>query len=53
MKKKKNKVFGNVQNSAKVTQIVNQAPSKTDPNGSYTGIPLDKNEQPVQDADDL
>ncbi len=28
------------------------APSITDPNGSYTGIPLD-GEQPVQDADDL
>lgn len=25
----------------------------TDPFGSYTGRPLDKNEKPVQDADDL
>ncbi len=25
----------------------------TDPNGSYTGRPLDIREQPVQDADDL
>ena len=25
----------------------------TDPNGSYTGRPLDLNEVPVQDADDL
>lgn len=25
----------------------------TDPNGSYTGRPLDHNEKPVQDADDL
>jgi len=25
----------------------------TDPNGSYTGRPLDPNEKPVQDADDL
>ena len=25
----------------------------TDPNGSYTGKPRDKNEKPVQDADDL
>ena len=24
-----------------------------DPNGSYTGRPLDANEKPVQDADDL
>ena len=27
--------------------------SKTDVNGSYTGIPVDKKEKPVQDADDL
>ena len=27
--------------------------SKTDVNGSYTGKPKNKNEQPVQDADDL
>ena len=28
-------------------------PSNTDVNGSYTGLPKDKNEIPVQDADDL
>ena len=28
-------------------------PSETDVNGSYTGIPQDKQEKPVQDADDL
>ena len=28
-------------------------PSDTDVNGSYTGKPKNKNEQPVQDADDL
>ena len=27
--------------------------SKTDINGSYTGIPKNKREVPVQDADDL
>ncbi len=27
--------------------------SPTDVNGSYTGIPKDKREKPVQDADDL
>lgn len=27
--------------------------SKTDVNGSYTGIPENKDEKPVQDADDL
>ena len=25
----------------------------SDPMGSYTGIPLDKGDKPVQDADDL
>ncbi|MCL1823792.1 MAG: hypothetical protein FWG44_06275 [Oscillospiraceae bacterium] len=25
----------------------------TDPNGSYTGSPVNRNEKPVQDADDL
>ena len=27
--------------------------SKTDVNGSYTGVPLNRKEKPVQDADDL
>ena len=26
---------------------------KTDPQGSWTGIPADRYEEPVQDADDL
>ena len=28
-------------------------PSNTDVNGSYTGLPKNKKETPVQDADDL
>ena len=32
---------------------VYQEPSKTDVNGSYTGVPKNKKEIPVQDADDL
>lgn len=28
-------------------------PIVTDPNGSYTGKPIDPKEKPVQDADDL
>ena len=28
-------------------------PSNTDVNGSYTGLPQNKHEMPVQDADDL
>ncbi len=27
--------------------------SETDPNGSYTGVPKDKNAEPIQDVDDL
>ena len=30
-----------------------EIPSFTDPQGSWTGIPLDPFEEPVQDADDL
>ena len=33
--------------------IIHSKPSETDPDGSYTGKPKDKNVQPVQDADDL
>ena len=29
------------------------SPSNTDVNGSYTGVPKNKKETPVQDADDL
>lgn len=36
-----------------VRRIVMQKPSKTDPNGSYTGHPENEEETPVQDADDL
>ena len=42
-----------VTNSPRVTDIVNAPPSDTDPQGSYTGNPLNENEVPVQDADDL
>ncbi|MCL2698585.1 MAG: hypothetical protein FWE74_10970 [Oscillospiraceae bacterium] len=30
-----------------------RAARDTDPNGSYTGVPLNPHEKPVQDADDL
>lgn len=33
--------------------VVENKPSDTDVNGSYTGRPKNKREQPVQDADDL
>ncbi len=32
---------------------VDMAHTSTDPQGSYTGVPADQNEVPVQDADDL
>jgi hypothetical protein len=33
--------------------MVGLLPVAADPQGSYTGVPLDPDEQPVQDADDL
>ncbi|RGX53452.1 MULTISPECIES: hypothetical protein [Anaerotruncus] len=36
-----------------VSQMISTPPSHTDPNGSYTGKPLNYGEVPVQDADDL
>ena len=33
--------------------VVDNKPSDTDVNGSYTGRPENKKEEPVQDADDL
>ena len=39
--------------SEKVEDIISMANYDTDPFGSYTGIPVQKNEVPVQDADDL
>ncbi|MEG1049414.1 MAG: hypothetical protein RSE24_02615 [Oscillospiraceae bacterium] len=44
----------NLYNDNRIVQsIIHIAPSKTDPNGSYTGKPLKKFETPQQDADDL
>lgn len=42
-----------VMNNKRVEAIVNMAPSQTDPQGSYTGNPLNEDERPVQDQDDL
>lgn len=36
----------------KVVDVLSK-PSKTDPQGSYTGVNQNKGERPVQDADDL
>lgn len=48
MEKKNNK--GPTKSAEKVIRMQDL---KTDPNGSYTGIPEDPYEVPVQDADDL
>lgn len=37
----------------KVEEMIDMQASKTDPLGSYTGVPVDPDEKPVQDADDL
>lgn len=34
-------------------KLIRREPSKTDPMGSYTGVPEDPYDEPVQDADDL
>ena len=39
--------------TVKANEIFKVKPSKNDPNGSYTGVPIEKGETPVQDADDL
>ena len=36
-----------------VSRATDPSGSNTDPNGSYTGAPVNRNEKPVQDADDL
>lgn len=37
----------------KIRIVSPMGPSKTDPLGMYTGVPADRRERPVQDADDL
>ena len=44
MKKDKNRSTNN---------FVDKDSFKFDPNGSWTGVPKDKYEKPIQDADDL
>ena len=36
-----------------VPEIFAQQPSFTDPQGSWTGLPMNEREIPVQDVDDL
>lgn len=39
--------------SNKKLQVKKAFKSCFDPNGSYTGVPENENEKPIQDADDL
>lgn len=39
--------------SSVLNSIIHPIPSKEDPNGMYTGLPIEYGEIPVQDADDL
>lgn len=41
------------QRTERPSRIVNNFYSKDDPLGSYTGVPENEDELPVQDADDL
>lgn len=50
MEKKKNKQS---EISDRVQEIISIKNVKTDPNGSYTGVPLNPYDKPVQDVDDL
>ncbi len=35
------------------SDMIHLPPSRTDPEGWYTGLPMDYREKPTQDADDL
>lgn len=50
---KPKKLKKKVQNDPLVVEMSTRAPQKSDPFGSYTGQPINPNETPVQDADDL
>lgn len=50
MEKKKRKP---PENAPRVQDMLASRASNTDPNGSYTGVPIGIGETPVQDADDL
>ncbi len=39
--------------SDRIKKIIAMSSSSTDPNGSYTGVPENPMEKPVQDVDDL
>ncbi|MCI2055771.1 MAG: hypothetical protein LKJ86_01355 [Oscillibacter sp.] len=53
MKRRKDGGQTHPQPESQKKTITNLASDKTDPQGSYTGCPVNPFEQPVQDADDL
>ncbi len=53
MEKKASQKKSVLKQSSVLNSIVHPKPSKEDPNGMYTGLPVEYGEIPVQDADDL
>ncbi len=53
MKSKKKTVPQQTKPMNKAMNITRDQFSKTDPQGSWTGVPANPAERPVQDADDL
>lgn len=49
----KNKKARNMRPTQAALNVVKTPPSKTDPLGMYTGVPMDKSDVPQQDQDDL
>lgn len=49
----KNKKKKKLPKTESVIRTFQETGKKTDPQGSYTGTPLDKHMTPIQDADDL
>ncbi len=53
MAKKEKRYLSSTDPMAKAMALTNCKSSSTDPQGSWTGVPVDPKEKPVQDADDL
>ncbi len=53
MVKKEKRFISSKDPMVKAMSMTNCQSAKTDPQGSWTGVPADPEEKPVQDADDL
>lgn len=53
MDKKRKKREKTAENTASLLSMFEGRSTETDPFGSYTGVPENRYEEPVQDADDL